>query len=280
MSIAHREPGMGRIVTFYSFKGGTGRTMALANLAWLLASAGNRVLAVDWDLESPGLHRYFHPFLTIDKELRDTPGVIDLVREYAATTTRPGEHDEVQLDQQEMERAADIQRFATSLEYEFPGQGLIDLVPAGRQTPTYSEVVSTFDWDVLYRRLGGAPLLDALRSEMRRQYDYVLIDSRTGLSDTAGICTLQLPDVVVVCFTMSTQSIDGAVAVARSIRSQRREQVQVFPVPMRVEDGELGWSAAGNWQNGRWMPGSRAPSRSAHRHSTRATLLSCGCGSS
>lgn len=54
----------GRIVTFYSYKGGTGRTMALANTAWILAANGKRVLAVDWDLEAPGLHRFFHPSST------------------------------------------------------------------------------------------------------------------------------------------------------------------------------------------------------------------------
>ena len=53
----------GKIATFYSFKGGAGRTMALANVAWILASNGLKVLVVDWDLDSPGLHRYFHPFL-------------------------------------------------------------------------------------------------------------------------------------------------------------------------------------------------------------------------
>ena len=57
------EPSQGQILTFYSYKGGTGRTMALANVAWILASNGNRVLSVDWDLESPGLHKFFHPFL-------------------------------------------------------------------------------------------------------------------------------------------------------------------------------------------------------------------------
>ena len=57
-----------QIITFYSFKGGAGRTMAVANIAWLLAAAGRRVLAVDWDLESPGLHRYLRPFL-LNKEL-------------------------------------------------------------------------------------------------------------------------------------------------------------------------------------------------------------------
>ena len=53
----------GKIVTFYSYKGGTGRTMALANVGWILASTGLKVLVVDWDLDSPGLHRYFHPFV-------------------------------------------------------------------------------------------------------------------------------------------------------------------------------------------------------------------------
>ena len=37
--------------------------MALANVAWILAANGKRVLIADWDLESPGLHRFFQPFL-------------------------------------------------------------------------------------------------------------------------------------------------------------------------------------------------------------------------
>ena len=41
------------ICTFYSFKGGVGRSMALANAAHVLREAGLRVLVVDWDLEAP-----------------------------------------------------------------------------------------------------------------------------------------------------------------------------------------------------------------------------------
>ena len=58
----------GRIITFYSYKGGSGRTMALSNVAWILASNGCRVLLIDWDLDAPGLHRFLGPFLE-DKEL-------------------------------------------------------------------------------------------------------------------------------------------------------------------------------------------------------------------
>ena len=61
---------MCKVITFYSYKGGTGRTMALANVAYTLAQqqeelAKNQrdkvknVLAIDWDLEAPSLHRYF-----------------------------------------------------------------------------------------------------------------------------------------------------------------------------------------------------------------------------
>jgi MinD-like ATPase involved in chromosome partitioning or flagellar assembly len=34
----------------------------LANVAWILASNGKRVLTIDWDLEAPGLHRYFRDY--------------------------------------------------------------------------------------------------------------------------------------------------------------------------------------------------------------------------
>jgi MinD-like ATPase involved in chromosome partitioning or flagellar assembly len=50
------------IVTFYSYKGGVGRSMALANVAVLLARRSLKVLAVDWDLEAPGLEPYFSYF--------------------------------------------------------------------------------------------------------------------------------------------------------------------------------------------------------------------------
>jgi MinD-like ATPase involved in chromosome partitioning or flagellar assembly/tetratricopeptide (TPR) repeat protein len=228
----------GTIITFYSYKGGTGRTMALANVAWLLAYNGHRVLVLDWDLESPGLHRYFHPFLA-DKELRDSDGVIDLIQGYAKAAMRPGDGGSGILGQREIESLADIQKCAFSLDYpHFPDDGGIDLVPAGRQVPEYSTRVSTFNWDDLYERLGGGAFFHALRADLRRHYDYILIDSRTGLSDTAGICTVVLPDIIVNCFTMSTQSIDGAAAVARSIRSLRRDPIKIFPVPTRIEDGE------------------------------------------
>src|ERR1700684_659780 len=78
-----------------------------------------------------------------------------------------------------------------------------------------------------------------MRADMKRNYDYVLIDSRTGLSDVADICTVELPDILVICFTLNDQSIDGASNVAQQISGRYRDRnIRILPVPTRIEDGE------------------------------------------
>ncbi|WP_066361714.1 FxSxx-COOH system tetratricopeptide repeat protein [Herbidospora mongoliensis] len=223
----------GRIITFYSYKGGTGRTMALANIAWTLAANGKRVLVLDWDLESPGLHKFFRPFLD-EEVITSTTGVIDIINNYVWAVTRPQQR---QPDWH-LEYAR-VQPHAVSLEWEFPGEGTLDFISAGQQNRDYSSLVSTFDWDNLYDRLGGGQFFDALRADMKANYDYTLIDSRTGLSDIADICTIHLPDVLVDCFTMADQSIEGAAKVAHYIDQRIRDRpIRVLPVPMRIDDGE------------------------------------------
>ncbi|MDN3359126.1 FxSxx-COOH system tetratricopeptide repeat protein [Actinomadura sp. DC4] len=227
------QPGTGTIVTFYSYKGGTGRTMALANTAWILAQSGKKVLTVDWDLESPGLHKFFHPFLN-DKVVSSTPGVIELITGYSWAATTAG-----QRSRDWHIEYARVLPHAVSLEWVFPSGGELDFISAGRQNRDYSSLISSMDWDNFYGRLGGGQFFDALRADMKRHYDYVLIDSRTGLSDIADICTVHLPDVVVDCFTLSAQSIEGAAAVARRIDERYAGRgIRILPVPMRTENAE------------------------------------------
>lgn len=198
----------GRIVTFYSYKGGTGRSMALANIAWILASNGKRVLAVDWDLEAPGLHRYFHSFLR-DKELASSEGVIDFFVDFAAaalTSPEPGES--IRSAGEWYLPYANLLRYAVSVDWDsFPSPGTLDFVPAGRQDAGYSIRTNSFNWQQFYDRLGGGVFLEATKKRLREEYDYVLIDSRTGVSDTSGICTVQMPDDLLVCFTLNAQAL-------------------------------------------------------------------------
>jgi tetratricopeptide (TPR) repeat protein/MinD-like ATPase involved in chromosome partitioning or flagellar assembly len=230
------EP-LGNIITFYSYKGGTGRSMAVANVAWILASNGKRVLTVDWDLEAPGLHRYFAPFLT-DKDLTGSEGLIDLLIEFRDATATG--HADVGDDNWH-ESYADISAYVISLDWDFPGGGTLDLLPSGRQGASYSARINSFDWEEFYERRGGGVFLEAVKEKMRADYDYVLIDSRTGVSDTSGICTVQMPDAVVVCYTLNNQGVKGSAAVAHSIYEQRLRkgrEIAIFPVPMRVEPFE------------------------------------------
>jgi tetratricopeptide (TPR) repeat protein len=244
----------GQVVTFYSYKGGTGRTMALANVAWILASAGKRVLVADWDLEAPGLHRFFSPFLEVDT-VAHRRGVIDLVREYEDQVRRKADRPEGWV-----EELARVDAYAFPIDWKFDDGGSLDVLSAGRQNGAYASTLGSLDWDTFYDRLGGGVFLDALRDDMRRNYDYALIDSRTGFSDVADICTQHLPDVLVDCFTLSNQGIDGAARVARAVATLSKKngpnrKIRILPVAMRVDQGEKEKADAGRLLAMRSFPG-------------------------
>ena len=152
--------GPGRIITFYSYKGGTGRSMALANAAWAMAMAGKRVLVMDWDLEAPGIHRYFHPFLN-DPNLTATDGVIEYLMRMARTAAaQPADTDWRTFDDGFFEELADPGSFVQTLDFkDFPGGGCIGLMGAGRQDSSYSERLSLFNFVQFYEKLGGHRLV-------------------------------------------------------------------------------------------------------------------------
>lgn len=253
------DPSPARIITFYSYKGGTGRSMAVANIAWILASNHKRVLVLDWDLEAPGLQRYFRPFL-VDKDLMSSEGVVDLITDFILEAITPLEEGET-LPKDWFVPLAEIQPYVISLKWKFPKGGKIDFVPAGRQGPDYAARFAAINFQRFYDVLGGGAFLEAVKEQMRPHYDYILIDSRTGVSDTSGICTVQMPDTLVVCFTFNNQSIEGASSITQDVYGQRTQSstpagegesssrsepgvykttydFQVVPVPMRVDPFE------------------------------------------
>ena len=203
----------GTVVTFYSYKGGVGRSFTLANIAVLLARWGHRVLCVDWDLEAPGLAEYFRPMMGADP----TSGVLDLVDDFVAGRTDPA-------------------NYVTPL----TGVGRLDFLAAGRDDVHYVDRVQDVDWERLYEQ-GFGDYLERCREQWTADYDYVLLDSRTGVSDIGGICTAHLPDRLVVLFTANVQSMRGAVDIAKRANAARdrlpydRPQLTVLPVLSRFD---------------------------------------------
>src|SRR5262245_43736302 len=159
---------MSRIITFYSYKGGVGRTFALPNVGVLLARRGKRVLLMDWDLEAPGLHRYFKSQLT--GALPPQQGVIHLLTNAAGNLN------------------ADWR--ALVVEPRIPDCPTLHIIASGDRSPDYVERVRQFSWTGFFEKHGGGEVLDRWRNEWKEAYEFVLVDSRTGITDTGGVCTV------------------------------------------------------------------------------------------
>lgn len=238
----------GKIVTFYSFKGGVGRTMAVANLAFLAAMNGKRVLVMDWDLEAPGLAYYFRGLLDAVKtrELEDAPGVIDILSEWSVGLGKAETEIEIGALQQRFIQGVPFQNCMRSLvEPEmatafFPASACLDIMSAGAKVTesldgqAYEETLAQFSWQDFFEKYAGGFVLENLRLWAKQNYDFVFIDSRTGLADIAGVCTMQLPDVVALCFALNKQNIDGIAKVAAAISAKRADEVTLRVLPMRV----------------------------------------------
>ena len=207
------------VTKFYSFKGGVGRTMALVNAAVTLALRGRRVLVVDFDIEAPGLDTF-----DVLRPREEVPGVIDFVTQYLESGQAPN--------------AADFIGECPAIGEQ--GGGLW-IMPSGRNE-TYAANFNQVDWGALYDRHDGYLLFEDLKEQWNRilEPDYVLIDSRTGHTDTSGICTRQLPDSVVVFFFPNEQNLRGLTEVVGDIRSEidepRKKRIDLHFVMSNVPD--------------------------------------------
>jgi cellulose biosynthesis protein BcsQ/tetratricopeptide (TPR) repeat protein len=219
------------IVTFYSFKGGTGRTTALANIAILLAKAGNRVLVVDFDLEAPGLWRFFQ---SQESGLDRRDGLLDLLNAQV---------------QRSQGMPIDWREFVVPVRFD---GGWISLMTSGRSDDGYPARVLGFNWQDFFRYQEGGPFIEHLRAEWSKEYDFTLIDSRTGITDTGGVCTIALPDMIVPVFVANHQNIEGVIDVLRRAQAGRqalaydRAPALVLPVLSRF-DGRTEYEAAEKW---------------------------------
>lgn len=225
------------IVTFYSYKGGVGRSMALANVADQLARSGLRVLIVDFDLEAPGIEHFF----PIDhEEVRGHEGLLDLLLtfKYSMSTAASGTDDSDAFRR--------LERFVTTVYPPREGGGGLDLLPAGRrltedQIGRYGEELRRFDWADFYFTWSGELFFEWLRQTLAQRYDVVLVDSRTGVTEMGGVCAYQLADVIAVLCAPNLQNLEGTEAMVRNflspqVRAVRAERpLDLLIVPARVD---------------------------------------------
>ena len=224
--------------TFYSFKGGVGRTMALLNAASILAGLGRRVLMIDFDLEAPGLT------LFLDRQRGEgasqkQAGLVDALTEFLETPRTAALADE------EPERF--FRDYVATLHVPESLQrregGRLEMIPVGQLDESYERRMYRLrqSFNDLFEQGVGRPLFERFKAVLRDadRYDYVLIDSRTGFSDEGSICTQYLADYLVVVTGLNRQNLRGTARfLAQANVAERKERVAIVasPVPMFYEE--------------------------------------------
>ena len=210
------------IVSFYSFKGGVGRTTTLGAVARLMAKEGRKVVVVDLDLEAPGAGRFF--------DVNPDRGVLDLLVEHLATET---------LDR------ADLDRHSQSIQF---GNGEVVVFPVGQLGWSYIEKLGRLDFAPQLGLGAASPVESALREILRairerHSPDYILLDARAGLHDIGGLTLHALSHLDVLVGRKGPATLDGfRLALDALSRRRRREDhrvllVQTFvPLPTTGEE--------------------------------------------
>jgi CRISPR-associated protein Cmr1 len=220
---------MMQTITFYSYKGGVGRTLALANVATLLAEMGRKVFVLDCDLEAPGMH--YKLLRDKNDRARMMPGFIDFAYEYfEGDGFKPiKEH---------------VTKIVRAGDKPLTGTGEVLLMPAGQ--PLWAEYwnrLVKIRWpDRFYEEYGeGFLFLLELKRRIEEECnpDVLLIDARTGVTEVGGVALTLLPDKVVFLFVNNDESREGTREIIRSISRTLPEGdklPEVVPVLTRVPE--------------------------------------------
>lgn len=209
--------------------------MALANVAALLAKWGRSVLVLDWDLEAPGIEEFFSRDCEEAKSTRASkPGIVDLV--------------EARRDGREIDWHDCLHEFRPN-----GGSSPVSFITAGRGGDDYTERMQILDFVNLFANYGLGTYLESLRNEWISQFEFLLIDSRTGVTDIGGICTVHLADVLVLLFTATDSTTQGALEIMRRARKAQeglpldRGRLLGVPVPAR-DESRTEYERAAEWK--------------------------------
>jgi MinD-like ATPase involved in chromosome partitioning or flagellar assembly len=213
-----------RTISFYSYKGGTGRTLLVANLAVYAARLGQTVAMVDLDLEAPGLAYKFLP------SPPSKPGVV----EWLSRDPRP--------------HIADMAH-QLPVPHPFNPGGNLWLIgawppPSMSYLREVRALQSTAFADDSTRAVTGMlELRDAIADHFAP--DLLLLDARTGISNTNAITTRVLADEVVALTLNTAEQLEGTRAVLRSLAPLKKPGRSTQPLGLhavisRITDPERG----------------------------------------
>jgi MinD-like ATPase involved in chromosome partitioning or flagellar assembly/tetratricopeptide (TPR) repeat protein len=220
-----------RTITFYSYKGGVGRTLTAANFAMYLSSLGLSTAVMDFDLEAPGIDSKFPGFQIPEGQ----PGVLNYILHY----------------QQHKEPPKDIRSYSTLVSLGGTEKAApLWILPAGPYlTASYYKDLNRLDWNSIFSSTDGVSFLQDIPSKVAEELhvDFLIIDSRTGITESSGLCTQVLADEVVMLSSLSSESIKATAHIKRLIErsgvaSDLSKTIDVkivvsrVPKPQKIDD--------------------------------------------
>ncbi len=185
-------------VTFYSLRGGVGRTTALAYTALALVKAGKRVICIDSDLEAPGLSDIFG----LREQETSDKGLVPLL---------------IHLEYEDMEPPKVLEHI---LRYKDED---LYVLPAGILNTEYARALRWLDMEAWYRGDQRNPIKILMRilSNSQIQPDVILLDARTGISQTNAPFLFDMSDMVVVCLYPHPQAERGNELVVQALGARK-----------------------------------------------------------
>ena len=194
----HRKYRKNNVVTFFSYKGGVGRTTSLALTAAYLSRKGKKVFVIDCDFEAPGLINFFNTSQADNYK----NGLIEY------------------LNDREFLASCNIEDYVYDIEKSYSGSGSINLMPAGNIMKSHDDLTSYLEGlaKIDMQGEGLVNVLGSLIDDINVKYcpDVILIDSRTGFNNTFGALA-QLSNSVVVLAGDDAQNQPGIEYVTKSL---------------------------------------------------------------
>ena len=182
-------------VCFYSFKGGVGRTTAVAMSAIELARQGRKIVIIDFDLEAPGIASLF------PAESMSQYGLLDFLLESNVYDR------EIKIDEY-------IYSVGDYCQVDKMG-GEIYVMPAyGRvtkdNTELYRKSIMRFDLDTPTYEESVTPV-DKLLAMLDKFLDpsFIFIDTRSGIHQIGGMTLTRYTDLALLFFYGSPQNTEG-----------------------------------------------------------------------
>jgi cellulose biosynthesis protein BcsQ len=177
------------IIVFYSFKGGVGRSTALASYAIQRARMGEKIVVLDLDFDAPGIGQ----LISVDNRGSVAQwGIVDYLLE-------------VEIEKPDLKDYYHVCR-----NQKIVGEGEIIVFPSGKIDDYYPKKIARIDLDIPLMEHEIHPiikLLNQIKGDL--QPNCIIIDARSGLSEMAGFLLSGVAHNYVIFGTTSEQSWAG-----------------------------------------------------------------------